>query len=598
MSRTNVSIQPASLSALPKMSLSGKKWILKSADIHAIQHLMHTLGISEVVARILAAKGFDEKDAREFLNPTLKSMLPDPLVLRDMDKAIKATFYALENSLPIAIFGDYDVDGATSSALLRRYFLSLGVSTLLYIPDRLQEGYGPNREAMHALKGQGVHLILMVDCGTLAFDVLEEAHHLGLQVIVLDHHLSEKNLPKAAAIINPNRQDEVLEKYSYLKKMCAAGVAFLFLVALNRFLREQNFFKEKTEPDLRQWMDLVALGTVCDIMPLSHLNRAFVYSGLKLMKTRSNPGIASLLDVSGIVGIPSSYHLGFMIGPRVNAGGRVGEANMGSILLTTHDEDIIREHSHRLNLLNQERQMLEKQMLEEVFEIIEHDGLNKRPVICVAHQNWHPGVIGIVASRIKERYNKPSLIASYMLDDAIGKGSGRSIPGADLGNAMHIAVKENLLLQGGGHTMAAGFAVHRDKFDAFYDFLCRRFEKSVREYIPSIELSGWLSLSSLNLMLVKDLSCLEPFGQDNPSPKFAVGPVTVCFSKTFGEGHVRLMVEDYFGNKMRAIHFRASGASYFNILVSGHTLFLVGALKHDTWGGKDEVTFTVEDVAI
>ena len=593
------------------LSLSQKTWIFHDAPMDALQPLSSAFDVSELVARILHHRGYTLESAGTFLTPKLQSLLPDPFLLTDMDKGVNTTLLAMEHQHNIAVFADYDVDGATSSALIRRYFEEIGIHTELYIPNRLEEGYGPNIDAMNDLHARGIKLILMVDCGTLSFEPLQHAHDLGIDVVVLDHHLSEKTLPKASAVINPNRCDPLLgggttplhsgfsgHAPTFLKDLCAAGVTFLFLVALHKTLREKGFFKDVLEPNLMTFLDLVALGTVCDVMPLTHLNRVFVTHGLRLLNHTPNKGLKALCDHGGCRPPLSSYHLGFVIGPRVNAGGRVGDAWMGSHLLTTHDPQKIQTYAHRLHTLNQERQTIEKVILDQAYDMIEKNKLYERPVLLVSHKEWHPGVIGIAASRLKDRYQKPSLVVSYMLDEEIGKGSGRSITGVSMGKAMHEAVKRNLLTQGGGHDMAAGFAVRRNHFDLFYDFLCDTMQEGVHKYTPTLSMSGFLSLSAFHPKLVHDLSILEPFGQGNPTPKFSIGPVMIRFCDIFGEDHLRLTLEDSVGNRAKAIHFRAKNTPYFDALQEcGRRFYLAGTLKLDTWNGQENVTFHIEDVA-
>ncbi|MBX9977757.1 MAG: single-stranded-DNA-specific exonuclease RecJ [Alphaproteobacteria bacterium] len=585
---------------VPTLSLSGKAWHFASPDQGDVQHLMAAHNISEMISRALLQLGITGSDAEDFLNPKLKNLLPDPFILKDMEKGVGLVIKTIAASQKIAIFADYDVDGATSSAILRRYFQTLGIQTELYIPDRLEEGYGPNVEAMHTLHRKGINLIIIVDCGTLAFEPIKAAYDLGMCIVVIDHHMSENTLPKQAAIINPNRFDEDVTP-SYLKDLCAAGMSFMFIVALQKRLREQGYFLEKNhqpEPDLLKLLDLVALGTVCDVMPLTYLNRVFVTHGLRLMGNTPSPGLSSLMTVAGCHTAPTSYHLGFVLGPRINAGGRVGEAWMGSSLLSSDDTSETDRYSARLNELNIERQGIERIMLDEAYNMVENNKLYERPVILVSHDTWHPGVIGIAASRLKERYNKPALVVSYMMDKAIGKGSGRSIAGASLGDAMHEAVKQGLLVLGGGHAMAAGFSLHRDQYNNFYDFICHYLEAAVDAFVPRIQTIGWLSLSALTIPFVKSLSVLEPFGHGNPTPKFTIGPVSIRFVNTFGQGHVRLVVEDAYGNRAKVTHFRAEAMPYYDLLLSRQGMFYFsGSLKIDAWNNREEVAFMVDDVA-
>jgi single-stranded-DNA-specific exonuclease len=518
--------------------------------------------------------------------------MPDPSHLKDLDQAVDRVIAALSAGEKIAVFGDYDVDGGTSCALLHRYFAVLGKNLRIYIPDRIDEGYGPNSEAMRTLKEEGYSLVLMVDCGTTAFEPLAYAKALGLDVIVIDHHVAQPTLPEAYAVINPNR----LDQESPLKNLCAAGLSFVFLVALQRKLREQNRFERCLEPDLMHLLDLVALGTVCDVMPLTGLNRAFVAQGLKIARWRQNLGLTALADVAGLKEAPTAYHLGFMIGPRVNAGGRVGEASLGARLLSTDDETEARTIAQRLDVLNRERQQIEAAVLEEAINLVETTDIQTKPILLVKGEGWHPGVIGIVASRLKERYARPACVISFTED--IGKGSGRSITGVDLGTAMHAACHQGFLVHGGGHAMAAGFTVTRALYEAFYDFLLQRLSENMKDILPTLDLDASLTLKGITTSFLQSLSCLEPFGAGNPTPKFMVQNVRISYAEVFGNDHVRCTLLSEDGTRQKAIAFRVAQHPLGQAILKlkNHLLHVAGTLRLDTWGGHHEAVVYIEDI--
>lgn len=576
------------------LSVLGKTWLFPSIQERDVMTLVQVYDLSEMTARILVNREYDKISAGEMLSPSLKNMLPNPSILKDMDKGVGRMRDALSMGEKIAIFADYDVDGATSSALLRRYFNLLGVKTRLYIPDRIEEGYGPSVAAMETLHEEGISAIIMVDCGTLSYAALARARELGVDVIVLDHHMSEVKLPDAFALINPNRVDEN-HGIPYLGELCAAGVTFLFLVGLQRHLRESDFFKGKDEPDLRLLLDLVALGTVCDVMPLTHLNRVFVSHGLRLMQKRYNPGLAALMDVGGVKGSLSAYHLGFIMGPRVNAGGRVGQAWYGSEMLTTDDRFKAKDIAQKLDELNQERQSLEKQVIQDAQDMIESKNLHEKPIILIGNDTWHPGVIGIAASRLTERFQRPTLVVSYMFGEE-GKGSGRSIPTVNLGTLMHKAVEKGLLIKGGGHPMAAGFTVLREKFDAFYDEVCALSQEDVARHFPEMMMEGWLSIPGITSKFLKDLDMLEPFGQGHQMPKFALANVDVSYVEVFGQDHLRLAFRDEAGHVLKGVSFRTASTPLGEFLLNRPKgISVAGTLKEEVWNGRSSISITVLD---
>lgn len=575
-----------------KISVSGKTWCMKTGDERQALALSQKAEIPEIVGQILASRGVSLDGVASFLQPTLRDLMPDPLDLKDMRQAIDRVSNALKTKDKIAVFADYDVDGATSSALLKKYFKEIGHDVTVYIPDRIEEGYGPNVEAMQYLHKQGNTLILMADCGTTAFEPLSAAKSLGIDVIVLDHHTSQATLPECFALVNPNRLDE----NSPLIHLCAAGLTFLFLVALQRKIREDGWFSETSEPNLMNYLDLVALGTVCDVMPLTGLNRAYVSQGLKVLRWRSNIGLSALADVSGLAETPAAYHLGFLLGPRVNAGGRVGKADYGSRLLSTQDPTEARSLAQQLDNYNKERQAIESIVLEQAIEQIEQKQLHQHPIILVGEEGWHPGVIGIVASRLKDRYSRPACVVGF--SKGIGKGSGRSISGVHLGSVMHGACHLNLLIHGGGHAMAAGFSLAQENFEKFYDFLIEKLGPLVHGTTPTLSLDGFLALSGATPELIDQLALLEPYGNGNPTPRFVFQNVRIGYAEKMGVGHLRCTLLGEDGSKMKAVAFRVAETALGETLLSSKNKYLhvAGTVRLDTWGGRRDVSCTIDDV--
>lgn len=575
-----------------KISVGGRRWIFDDANPREALQLAQNHAIGTLAASILLKRGITFKTAQTFLQPTLRDLMPDPSHLKDLDTGVERIAKALKDGETLAVFGDYDVDGATATALLRRYFRDIGITLRVYIPQRIEEGYGPTIPAMQQLAKEGVTTLLMVDCGTTAFAPLEEAHRLGMDVVVIDHHMSQPALPVATAIINPNRLDES----SPLTNLCAAGLGFVFLVALQRHLKQNRWFESRLEPDLMQYLDLVALGTVCDVMLLTGLNRAFVAQGLKVMARRGNPGLRCLADIAGVDDIPSAYHLGFLLGPRINAGGRVGRAEYGSRLLSTNDDLEAQQLARELDLYNKERQTIESLVLEEAIAQVERGGLDRHPIILVAQEGWHPGVIGIVAGRLKERYNRPTCVIGF--DKDTGKGSGRSITGVNLGAAMHTACHHGLLVAGGGHAMAAGFTVMKDKLDQFYTFLKDTLRQQVANIEPTLELDGMLTPSGATLNLIKELKLLEPFGNGNPTPKFCIHKAKVTYAEQVGINHIRCTLEGEDGTRLKAMAFRALGTPLGDALLArtNKSIEVAGTLKADSWNGRHSVTCFIDDI--
>ena len=571
---------------------SGLPWQLRNPDLRAATTIAQQQGVSELLAGILAGRDVAPDDVQKFLNPTLRDYLPDPFHLRDMDKAVARIIAAIEKDEPIAVFGDYDVDGATSTALLSHYFAALGIGITPYIPDRMKEGYGPSVAAFEKLIAQGVKLILTVDCGTLSHEPIAFAQSHGVDVIVLDHHLSSGALPNAHAIVNPNRVDETSEQ----RHLAAVGVVFLTLVALNKTLRSKGHFAAQQEPPLLQLLDMVALGTVCDVMPITGLNRAFVAQGLKVMAGRRNLGLTILGDVARLDSQPNVYHLGFLLGPRINAGGRVGSSGLGVSLLTATDEGEAQQIAQQLDLHNAERQAIEAGVSEQAFALAEQQ--SNMPVILVAGEGWHQGVIGIVAGRIKEKFSRPAIVIA--LENGAGKASARSVPGADMGAAVHAAVASGLLSAGGGHAMAAGFSVNAESIPALHDFLIERMSTAVSHYQESrvLKYDGNLSVSGATLNTLDEVALAGPYGLGNPGPRFVIPNAQVVNRSVMKEKHLRLVLTDASGNaRVNAVAFNVVGTVIGEWLMTENRLHLLGELKRNSWQGRDSAQFMIDDVA-
>jgi single-stranded-DNA-specific exonuclease len=577
-----------------EQSLTGKRWLSRAADERLSLALAQRLGVPEIVGRVLAARGVALEGASSFLNPTLRELLPDPSVLTGMDDAAERVASAVMQGERIGIFGDYDVDGATSAALLTRFFAAIGGRSVIYIPDRVKEGYGPNTPAMLKLKDAGASVVITVDCGPAAHEPLQAAAAAGLDVVVVDHHEAEAKLPVAAAIINPNRLDDE----SGLGQLAAVGVAFMLAVAVNRALRQAGWYKTRPEPDLTRWLDLVALGTVCDVVPLTGVNRALVTQGLKVMAGRDNPGLKALADVAGLQEPPGTYHAGFILGPRINAGGRIGAPDLGTRLLGTEDPAEAMDLAKRLDDLNRERQVIESKVLADALARIEAAG-DAGPAVVVAGNGWHPGVVGIVASRLVERFNRPACVVA--LDGGTGVGSGRSISGVDLGAHVIAARQKGLLLKGGGHKMAAGFTVEAARFDEFSAFLAERVGTEVREagIRPSLYLDGAMKPGAATLDVADGLQQVGPFGAGNPEPRFVIPAARVAYAAVAGDRHVRGQLTDDQGDRLAAISFNSLDTPLGQALLKsdGAPLHVAGRLRVNSWQGRTTAQLLVDDAA-
>lgn len=553
-----------------------------------------------IVTQLLLSRGVGMDDLERHRRPTLRDFLPDPSLFRDMDAAARRLADAVVSGERITIYGDYDVDGATSAALLILLLRDLGVSAGHYIPDRLLEGYGPSGEALVKLAQEGSNLIVTVDCGAMAHEALAAAADAGVDVIVVDHHKCSPELPRAAALVNPNRLDECDEAASH-GHLAAVGVAFLLAVATVRELRTRNWFAERKAPDLMRLLDLVALGTVADVAQLKGLNRALVSQGLKIMARRENIGLSALIDASRLSRAPTCSDLGFALGPRINAGGRVGEATLGVRLLTTEDPNEARDISAQLSRLNEERRAIEQVVQEEAEAQIAAQ--HNRAVMVLAGHGWHPGVIGIVAGRIKEKTGKPSLVIALGADEAgHGKGSGRSIAGVDLGAAIIAAREAGLLVAGGGHAMACGLTIDPAQLNRLADWLDERLARDVigARAAQSLPLDLSLAPGGLTPTLVETLESAGPFGIGWPGPRVAVGPVRLVKCDLVGTDHVRMIAAGSDGRSFKAIAFRAAQSEMGQALLHGYRgrqFWLAGRAKIDDWGSRPAAELHVEDAA-
>lgn len=554
----------------------------------------------DLVTQLLMSRGVAREDLERHRRPTLRDFLPDPSIFRDMDSAACRLSDAILSNEQITIYGDYDVDGATSAALLILLLRDLGVQARHYIPDRLLEGYGPSGEALVRLAGEGSSLIVTVDCGAMAHEALAAAHEVGVDVIVVDHHKCSSELPLTAAFVNPNRLDECDEAASY-GHLAAVGVAFLLAIATVRELRGRGHFEKRKAPDLMRLLDLVALGTVADVAQLKGLNRALVSQGLKIMARRENVGLSALIDASRLTRAPTCSDLGFALGPRINAGGRVGEATLGVRLLTTQDPDEARSIAAQLSLLNEERRGIEQEVQEaaEAQVAAQHN----RAVLVLAGHGWHPGVIGIVAGRIKEKTGKPALVIALDADEAgNGKGSGRSIAGVDLGSAIMAAREAGMLIAGGGHAMACGLTINPERLLELGDWLDERLAREISGARASQSLLLDLSLSpgGLTPELVETLETAGPFGIGWPGPRIAVGPVRLVKCDLVGADHVRMVASGADGRSFKAIAFRAAQSDLGQALLHGSRgrhLWLAGRAKIDDWASRPAAELHVEDAA-
>ena len=555
--------------------------------------------LPELLARILAGRNVEADAVDAFLDPTIKRSMPDPNVLTAMPEAATRIADAVTRGESIAIFGDYDVDGATSAAVLARFLRFGGVEPIIHIPDRLFEGYGPNVEAVRALAARGATLLVTVDCGTTSVEPLSEAKALGMDVVVIDHHQADEALPPAAAIVNPNRRDDL----SGLGYLAAVGLVFMTVVAVNRELRARGFWTEaRPEPDLLTFLDDVALGTVADVVPLIGLNRAFVAKGLLVLRRREQPGLVSLMDVARLSGPPEAWHLGFLLGPRINAGGRIGCADLGVRLLLETDPIEAAKIAAELDRLNRERQAIEQETLAQAeAEAMAALGIEETgAVVITAAEGWHPGVVGLVAARLKEKFGRPAF-AIALEPGGIGTGSGRSITGVDIGRAVRRAVAEGLLVKGGGHAMAAGVTLRKGALAQFRAFLEAALSADVTtaRRLSGLMIDGAVSAAGANLDLVAMIERAGPFGSGNPEPVIALPAHSVTYAEEVGQAHMRVRLKSGDGASVNAIAFRAAGQKLGTALLNsrGRQVHAAGSFAIDRWQGEERVQFRLTDIA-
>ncbi len=575
-------------------SLSGKAWRYRCADDARAARIAQEFGLPELVARILAGRAFDEADAGRHFDPSLKAWMPDPSTIADLDRAAERIAAAIMSGEACAVFGDYDVDGGSSAALLSRYFRAVGRSLRVYIPDRMTEGYGPNAPALRALAAEGVRLVVTVDCGAQAFDALEAAAEAGLTVIVADHHLMGERAPAAYAVVNPNRPGDS----SGLGHLCAAGVTFMLLVGVNRALRRAGWFARDGvgEPDLRRFLDLVGLATVCDVVPLVGLNRAFVRQGLKTLEAGSNAGLSALKSVAGLNRRLTPSAFGFQLGPRVNAGGRVGRAGLGAELLATDDPAFAARAAAELDAYNRERQAIESAVLDAAQDQVERRGAGAG-LVAAWGEGWHAGVIGIVAGRLKDRYDRPSAV--FAIDGDAAKASLRSVAGVDVGGAVLAAKDAGLLTSGGGHKMAAALSTSAERVPEIVDFLDRRLAAAV-EARPDkgvFAIDAAVSPASLTAEAFDMVERAGPYGAANPEPTFAVPSMLIVNASVVGERHVSVVGVAGDGSRLKGIAFRQADRPLGEALLKKGRFHLAGRLLANEWGGERRIELSIEDAA-
>ena len=580
-------------------SLSGRQWRMRPADPTITRAHAQALGLDEPLARALAAREVAAEDGANFLQPTLKALFPDPSSFMDMDKAATAILDALQAGKSIHVFADYDVDGASSAALLVRWFRCIGAELPIYVPDRMKEGYGPSAPAFDRLKAMGADLVITVDCGAAANEAVAHATSINLDVVVIDHHMMREEPPKCLAVVNPNRPG----CQSGQGNLAAAGVVFVLLAALNREGRKRNLFEGKAEPDIRQWLDLAAMGAICDVTRLTGFNRALASLGLRVMSSWKNPGMSALLAAAGSEPGPAkSNHAGFILGPRINAGGRIGQSDLGAKLLSTDNAQEARMLAEELNRLNLARREVESDVTELAIRRVEATGAHNdgSPAVVVAGDDWHPGVVGIVAGRLRERWRKPVVVIGVDPVTGIGKGSGRSQQGMNLGRAIQSAWENGLLIAGGGHAMAAGLTVLADGIDAFRDYLNQALssEQAVAQEMDWVEVDALIDARAATRDLFEAFEQLAPFGPGNPEPMFAIENLQVREPVAMNGGHVRCRLVGPDGASVRAIAWRCADLPTGRALLSGQGgLCVTGRLKADDWNGRRGVQFEIEDVA-
>ena len=580
-------------------SINKFRWRLFKSDERKIATITQRFDLPDIIAKIICARNVPFENIESYINPQIKTLLPSPFILKDMDKAVKRVVEAIKKNETIGIFGDYDVDGATATSVIYRFLRDAGLKNVhIHIPDRQAEGYGLNSVGLKKLRDNGSTLVIAVDCGITGFDAVDMANQLDLDIVIADHHEAEVGIPNAVAVVDPKRVDDD----SGLNYLAACGVVFLMCVALNKTLREDGYYLEKgiEEPDLFSYLDLVALGTVCDVVPLVGANRAFVSVGVRVMGKRQNVGLKALCDISGVNTNPTVYHLGYILGPRINAGGRVGNSSLGADLLTTRNPLTADNLATRLNNFNTERKDIEASVLAKAFEKVASEINPDDNFIFISDYNWHTGVIGIIAGRIKERYNLPTLVATID-ENGIANGSGRSIPEINLGSAIIKAKEMGILIEGGGHSMAAGFTLSKDKIPEFKKFLHEHIENSTKsqKIIPVLNIDSIIDITGINNELVKKLSMLEPFGTANEEPRFAILNAKLTGADALSGGHVRCYFSSDNGKSISAICYKSVDTAMGETLLDGIGKYfkVAGKIRANEWNGKRYIQLIIEDIA-
>jgi single-stranded-DNA-specific exonuclease len=580
-------------------SLSGKLWLPRLSHSRGALAIAEKHDLPEILGRVLAGRGVGLDDVEGYLTPTLRKLMPQPAAINDLEAGAERLADAVMSGESIGIIADYDVDGITSAALMSLYLEAAGSRAAVHIPERLTEGYGPSEAAVSALKEGGATLLLTLDCGVLSHDPLAHAAELGMQAIIVDHHLAGETLPRAHAVINPNRKDD-LSGFGYL---CACGVAMILIAATSRALRKRGWFSaERPEPNLLQWLELVAIATVCDVVPLKGLNRAYVTQGLKVMARRENLGLAALADAARLKRRADPHTLGFLLGPRINAAGRIGSARLAFELLTSNDRSNCAVLAQKLENLNRDRQAIEIAVVDDAQRQAEAAlGRESRlPVIIVMGEGWHPGVLGLAASRLKERFNLPAIVLGHARGAGVASGSGRSITGVDLGTAVRSALEAGIILKGGGHAMAAGLTVELEKLADLRSFFETRLAHAIElSAVRRLEFDGALTAGGANLDLIELLDQAGPYGAGNPAPLFALPAHRVLYADRTGTDHIRCTLASADGTRIKAVAFRALGSDVGEALLSErqHPLHLAGRLNVDDWNGGRAPCFHIEDVA-
>ena len=589
---------PAALFGVER-SATGRRWSerLDAGGRSEATRIVQHAGVPDVVARVLAGRDVDAETAEDFLDPKLRQLLPDPRELTDMEAAGARLARAVENQERVVIFGDYDVDGATSSALLWRFLAANGVAAEIVIPDRVRDGYGPTVAVVDQIAEQGAGLLVTVDCGTASYAPFARARELGLDVVAADHHQAEADLPDALALVNPNRQDD-LSGCGYL---AAVGVTFLVVIETHRQLRDRGWYDGRKPPDLMGWLDLVALGTVADVVPLTGLNRALVRQGLRVANGAGAPGLQALRRVARVHGELSPYHLGFVLGPRINAGGRIGDASLGARLLTTDHPDIAIDIAGQLDRLNEERQALERTILDEAIAQVAANGIADEPVIATSGDaDWHPGVLGLIAARLREAHDRPAMTASFD-EEGRGTGSARSIPGADIGEAVRAAAAAGLIEKGGGHAMAAGFSLSGDQWLGFVTHMHAALAEAVAtsDHIGKFVVDAALTAGGATVDLVNAVSRAGPFGTGNPEPVFGFPAHRLADATPLNGGHIRATLIASDGARLKAMAFRALDRPFGDALLASRDRMVhaAGTLRIDRWNGRESVLLSLQDIA-